>query len=107
MAKDSRDTETVDFVGVPRKRGRKATGNAKTAAERQAAYRERKAAQAKPLEILQGEVTELRNYENELIKQFAGERDRYRDWFEKELARSKSLQKQNEMLLKKLQMAKR
>ncbi len=45
MAKDARDNGTTDFIGIPGKRGRKPTGSAATAAERQAAYRQRKAAQ--------------------------------------------------------------
>lgn len=60
MAKDTRDTATTDAFGVPGKRGRKATGAAKTAAERQAAYRQRKAAQsARPALLVEDLKREL------------------------------------------------
>jgi hypothetical protein len=41
--KDSADNTTVDLFPTPKKRGRPATGKAKTAAERQANYRCKKA----------------------------------------------------------------
>jgi hypothetical protein len=41
MAKDNSDNSTVDFVGMPARRGRKPTGKAMTAAERMASYRDR------------------------------------------------------------------
>lgn len=41
MSVDKRDKVTATLPGVAAKRGRPATGKAKTAAERQAAYRQR------------------------------------------------------------------
>jgi hypothetical protein len=40
--KDINDKATVELFETPKKRGRPATGKAKTAAERQAAYRNKK-----------------------------------------------------------------
>jgi predicted RNase H-like nuclease (RuvC/YqgF family) len=40
--KDQRDNQTVEIFPAPRRRGRPVTGQAKTAAERMRAYRERK-----------------------------------------------------------------
>ena len=39
--KDQADTATLELIPQPRRRGRPATGNAKSGAERQAAYRAR------------------------------------------------------------------
>lgn len=45
MAQDLKDPGTLELLPVPKKRGRKPTGNAMTPAERQAAYRQRMAFQ--------------------------------------------------------------
>jgi hypothetical protein len=40
--KDAHDTSTTELFDLPKKRGRPATGKARTAAERQARYRQKK-----------------------------------------------------------------
>jgi hypothetical protein len=40
--KDTHDNTTAELFELPKKRGRTATGKAKTSAERQAAYRQKK-----------------------------------------------------------------
>ena len=42
--KDAHDSKTLDLIPAPAKRGRPRTGRAMTAAEKQAAYRARRAA---------------------------------------------------------------
>jgi len=41
-----RDAQTMELPGIPKRRGRPATGKAKTAAQRMREYRRRKAAAA-------------------------------------------------------------
>lgn len=60
--RDQRDNQTIEMLPVPKKRGRPATGNALTTAERQARFRERQKSKGVSNEIveqLQRQVSEL------------------------------------------------
>lgn len=60
--KDSHDNKTGELVPVKRKRGRPASGNAMTAAERQAAYRARNGLVSVTVELPAELVDALNDY---------------------------------------------
>jgi len=60
--KDSHDNKTGELVPVKRKRGRPSTGNAMTAAERQAAYRARNGLRSVTVELPADLVDQLDEY---------------------------------------------
>ena len=57
--KDQADTATLELIPQPRRRGRPATGNAKSGAERQAAYRARQHHESVTVTINRDDVVTL------------------------------------------------
>jgi hypothetical protein len=114
MAKDNTDNTTHDFIGLPAKRGRKPTGNALTAAERQRAYRARKAKEQKQvfmgdaIHAMASQQKELKE-EAEKWRRIAGDKDLlWRKAYNAQADRIKhleerceALQKNNDLLLKR------
>ena len=67
--KDEHDSKTLDLIPTPAKRGRPRTGRAMTAAEKQAAYRVRRAANVVTVTFNREDINALQTLINAGVEQ--------------------------------------